>query len=33
MPGNIISGLQGPATASVSADPTSQPIGQPIALK
>jgi hypothetical protein len=33
IPGNIISGLQGPATASVSADPTSQPIGQPITLK
>jgi hypothetical protein len=33
VPGNIVSGLQGPATPAVSADPTSQPIAQPIALK
>ena len=32
-PSNIVSGLQGPATAPVSADPTIQPIGQPITLK
>lgn len=33
MPGSFISALQGPATPYVSADPTTQPIGQPIVLK
>ena len=32
-PSSIVHGLQGPATAFVSSNPTSQPIGQPIALK
>ena len=32
-PSSIIHGLQGSATAFVSSNPTSQPIGQPIALK
>jgi len=32
-PTNIVSGLQGPATPAVSADPTSQPIAKPIALQ
>ena len=33
VPTNIVSGLQGPATPAVSADPTSQPIAKPIALQ
>ena len=32
-PASIVHGLQGSATAFVSSNPTSQPIGQPIALK
>ena len=32
-PSSIVHGLQGPATGFVSSNPTSQPIGQPIALK
>ena len=32
-PSSIVHALQGPATAFVSSNPTSQPIGQPIALK
>ena len=32
-PASIVHGLQGPATGFVSSNPTSQPIGQPIALK
>ena len=33
VPSSIVHGLQGPATGFVSATPTSQPIGEPIALK
>ena len=33
VPSSIVHSLQGPATPFVSASPTSQPIGQPIALK
>ena len=32
-PSSIVHGIQGSATAFVSSNPTSQPIGQPIALK
>ena len=32
-PASIVHGLQGPSTAFVTSNPTSQPIGQPIALK
>jgi hypothetical protein len=33
VPSSIVHGLQGPSTGFVSATPTSQPIGEPIALK